>query len=439
MDKLIINGERRLGGSIKVHGAKNSALPVLAAAVIVGEECTISNCPELSDIRATAKILDWLGCYEKNDGGVITINSKNISENEIPNSLMRELRSSFIFMGALLSRTGKAAMCAPGGCEIGMRPIDIHLLALEQMGAQIKDEGGKIICEAPGGLKGTDINLSFPSVGATENIMLAAVKAKGTTYIKNAAREPEICDLAKFLNACGANVNGAGESTIVIEGVEKLHCAEFSVMPDRIVTASYLAAAAMTGSELLVENAVPENLSSVISVFEQAGCNFLCRKNEIFIKSPKRLKKMETIRTMPYPGFPTDCQAIIMSMASIAAGSTVVNENIFESRYRHVGELNRMGADITVTGRSAIVNGVDSLFGASVNATDLRGGMALILAGLCAQGETVISSIEYIDRGYEKIERDLSLIGADIHRELKYGKVDAQRLEKYASGKTKSV
>ena len=400
---------------------------MLAAAVTVGDECVISNCPGLSDVRATTKILDSLGCRKKEEGRTITVNSRPLSRNEISDSLMRELRSSFIFMGALLSKTGRAVMGTPGGCEIGVRPIDIHLLSFEQMGAKVTYENGKIVCEAPGGLKGAEINLSFPSVGATENIMLAAVRAKGTTYIKNAAREPEICDLARFLNSCGADIKGAGESTIVIEGAEKLHGCEFSVMPDRIVTATYLAAAAVTGSELLVKDALSENLSSVLSSFEQAGCKFLCKNNEIYIKAPQRLKKMETVRTMPYPGFPTDCQAIIMAMAAVADGTTLITENIFESRFRHVGELNRMGADITVSGRTASVRGVETLYGAQVGATDLRGGMALVLASLAAEGKSRIDCVEYIDRGYESTETELKKIGADIRRETDYVKDDAGR------------
>ncbi|MBQ8228476.1 MAG: UDP-N-acetylglucosamine 1-carboxyvinyltransferase [Clostridia bacterium] len=417
MSCLIINGKKKLGGEISVHGAKNSALPILAASVAVGEECVISNCPQLSDMRATINILDGLGCFKSADCSTVTVNSRDLNTNEIPDYLMRELRSSFIFLGALVSKTGRAVLCAPGGCEIGVRPVDIHLLALRQMGAIIREDSGKIICEAPKGLHGAEINLSFPSVGATENVILAAVRAKGTTYIKNAAAEPEIKDLADFLNACGADIKGAGTSTIVINGKEKLHGAHFDVMPDRIVAVSYLAAAAVTGSRLLVKNAHAEHIGTVISTFEQSGCSFKFDNDQIYIKSPDRLNKMGTIRTMPYPGFPTDCQAIIMAMAAVARGTTIINENIFESRFRHVGELNRMGADITVTGRSAIVNGVESLYGSCVKATDLRGGMALVIAALGAEGESIIENMEFIDRGYEKTERDLSLIGADIRRE----------------------
>ena len=424
MESLYIRGRNRLEGTIAVHGSKNSALPVLAASVVTGGECVYFNCPELSDVRATLNILTWLGCPNKKEDGAVMVDASAVMKNEIPDCLMRELRSSFIFMGALLARTGRAVMCAPGGCEIGVRPVDIHLLAFEKMGAAVIREDGRIICEAPAGLCGAEINLSFPSVGATENIMLAAATAKGTTYIKNAAREPEIADLADFLNLCGAEIRGAGESTIVITGKKKLHGAEFRIMEDRIVAASYIAAAAVTGSKILIENAVSEHISSVISVFEQAGCVFKNEKNRIRVSAPYRLKPMKTVRTMPYPGFPTDCQAIVMSMAAVAQGTTLINENIFESRFRHAAELNRMGADITVTGAYAIINGRSRLFGANVTATDLRGGMSLVLAALCAEGETRIGSVEYIDRGYEKIERDLTLLGAEIRRD-KIGKTKA--------------
>ncbi len=417
MSTLVINGKKKLGGEITVHGAKNSALPILAACVAIGDECVVSNCPQLSDIKATISILRELGCKVSIENSCVCIDSETIVKNEIPDYLMRELRSSFIFMGALLSKTGKATMCAPGGCEIGVRPIDIHLFALRQMGVKIREDSGRIICEAPDGLHAAQINLSFPSVGATENIMLAAIRAKGTTYIKNAAAEPEIKDLADFLNKCGADISGAGSNTIVIRGRSQLHGTEFSVMPDRIVAVSYLAAAAITGSELFVKSAQAEHIGTVISTFEQSGCRFRIEPNGILIRSPEKLNKMGTIRTMPYPGFPTDCQAIIMAMASIAEGTTIINENIFESRFRHVGELNRMGADITVTGRSAIVNGVKSLYGSCVRATDLRGGMALVLAALGAEGQSIIENIEFIDRGYEKTEHDFGLIGADIRRE----------------------
>lgn len=426
MESLYICGRNRLDGTIGVHGSKNSALPVLAASVVADGECVIFNCPDLSDVRATIKILSWLGCTAERQNGAVVVDSGSVMRDEIPDSLMRELRSSFIFMGALLSRTGRAVMCAPGGCEIGVRPVDIHLLAFEKMGATVICDEGRIICEAPGGLHGAEINLSFPSVGATENIMLAAARADGTTYIKNAAREPEIVDLAEFLSLCGAEIRGAGESTIEISGRKNLHSAQFTVMEDRIVAASYLSAAALTGSSILVENAVSEHISSVISVLEQSGCRFSCEKNSIYIKAPYRLKAMKTIRTMPYPGFPTDCQALVMAVAAAAQGTTIINENIFESRFRHAAELNRMGADITVTGTTAIVNGRRRLYSANVSATDLRGGMALVLAALCAEGETKIDSVEYIDRGYEKIERDLALIGAKIRRD-KFGKADAGR------------
>lgn len=431
MSRLIVRGNKKLNGEISVHGAKNSALPILAASVLTGDMCVINQCPLLSDIKATVNILENLGCKVRVDKNSVCVDSSDLSKNEIPDFLMRELRSSFIFMGALLSRTGKAVMCPPGGCEIGVRPVDIHLMALSQMGVTVREDGGRILCTAPEGIKGAEINLPFPSVGATENIMLASVTAKGTTYIKNAAREPEIKDLADFLNSCGADIKGAGCSTVTINGKPRLHGCEFSVMPDRIVAVSYLAAAAVTGSRLLVKNARASHIDTVLSAFRQAGCDFSIDSDEIYITAPARLRKMGTVRTMPYPGFPTDCQAIIMAMAAASEGTTIINENIFESRFRHAGELNRMGADITVTGRSAIVNGVEKLYGSCVKATDLRGGMALVIASLGADGESVIDNTEFIDRGYEKIERDLSLIGADIRRET--DGIDTKRIGKNAS------
>ena len=426
MSKLMIYGGRPLKGQVRVQGSKNSALPIIAAAMLTDEMCIIENCPDLSDISAALEIIKSLGAEAEYDGHTAVIRAGNADGTVISEALMRRMRSSVLFLGTLLSRFGCACISYPGGCALGLRPIDIHLDSMERLGVKFAEEDGYIKAELKRLVPDT-VTFMFPSVGATENIMLAAVRAKGTTYIKNAAREPEICDLARFLNSCGADIKGAGESTIVIEGAEKLHGCEFSVMPDRIVTATYLAAAAVTGSELLVKDALSENLSSVLSSFEQAGCKFLCKNNEIYIKAPQRLKKMETVRTMPYPGFPTDCQAIIMAMAAVADGTTLITENIFESRFRHVGELNRMGADITVSGRTASVRGVETLYGAQVGATDLRGGMALVLASLAAEGKSRIDCVEYIDRGYESTETELKKIGADIRRETDYVKDDAGR------------
>lgn len=415
MGQYIVEGGQKLNGNVRVQGAKNSALPILAAAVVVGKPCVLHNCPNLTDIDSTIKILKSLGCEVHRSGNFVSVDSSRLNCSSISDELMREMRSSIIFLGALISRTGEAVMTAPGGCDIGMRPVDLHLLAMEKLGVSVTEEYGKIHCKCQH-INGGKVTLSFPSVGATENVILAAVRGSGTTTIINAAREPEISDLAKFLNSCGARINGAGESTIVIEGVEKLHSVQYSIMPDRIVACTYMAAVAVTGGTAIIEDVVPNHLTPVLPCFEQAGCRITLGANRLKISAPERLEKMETIRTMPYPGFPTDCQAIVMTMASVARGTTVFNENIFENRFKHVGELNRMGADIRVHDKVAVVNGVRNLQGAAVVSPDLRAGAALVIAGLCADGVTAVDEIRYIDRGYEGIDRSLTSIGAKIKR-----------------------
>lgn len=415
MGQYIIEGGNRLSGSVRVHGAKNSALPILAATVAVGMPCVIHNCPDLSDIDSTVKILRSLGCEVHRSAGTISVDSSRITSNCIDDCLMQELRSSIIFLGALISATGEAVMTAPGGCNIGLRPIDLHLKSVEKLGVRVSEENGQIRCSC-NRPKGNKITLSFPSVGATENIILAAVKATGTTTIINAAREPEIVDLAMFLNSCGARISGAGDSTIYIEGVDRLHPVQYAVMPDRIVASTYMAAAAVTGSTLIIDEVIPSHLVPVFSCFEQTGCRIETSGKQIRITAQNRLKAPETILTMPYPGFPTDCQAIMSTVASVADGVTIVTENIFENRFRHVTELNRMGADIRVQGKVAVINGVKKLHGAMVHATDLRAGAALVVAGLCAEGTTIIGSIHYIDRGYDSLEENLTLLGANIRR-----------------------
>lgn len=415
MGRFSVIGGEKLGGRIRVQGSKNSALPILAASVAVGRPCVIHNCPMLSDINAALNILKALGCEVHRSGNSVSIDSGRISPVTIPDSLTREMRSSIIFLGALISRMGEAVICMPGGCDIGIRPIDLHLSSLEKLGVVFSEEYGSIRCTC-NKLKGTRVTLSFPSVGATENIMLASIRCKGTTTIINAAREPEIADLANFLNSCGARISGAGESTIYIEGVETFHPTQYTVMPDRIVACTYMAAAAVTGSELILEDVRTQQLASVIQCFEQCGCKITARQNRLRIISPSRLLPMETVRTMPYPGFPTDCQALITSMASIADGTTVICENIFENRFRHTAELNRMGADISVHDKVAVINGVERLHGATVYAGDLRAGAALTVAGLCAEGATTVENIHFIDRGYEALEKNLGYLGANIKR-----------------------
>lgn len=416
MSLIRIEGPNRLGGKLRVQGAKNSTLPLLAAALLVKGETVLHDCPRLSDVDSAMKIIRNLGaeCYRQDDA--VVVNARELSYCEIPHDLMREMRSSIVFLGAILSRMGEAKLSFPGGCEIGARPIDLHLSALKKLGAKISESHGVLICNTAGGLKGANISLSFPSVGATENIILAAAVSKGTTVIQNAAKEPEIADLAQFLNLCGAKIHGAGDSCVVIEGVESLSPTEYKVMPDRIAAATYMAAAAMCTGELIVENSPNNCLIPIISIFEESGCSIRTQGNQLCLSAPKGLRAVGNVRTMPYPGFPTDAQAPIMAMTSIAKGTTVFVETIFESRYKHVGELLRLGAEIKVADRVAVVEGVRELSGAPVTSYDLRGGAALVCAGLAAQGVTTVGGVEFIERGYEDIVENLRKIGAKIDK-----------------------
>lgn len=415
MGQFIIEGQNRLCGNVKVQGAKNSALPILAATVAVGRPCVIHNCPNLSDVQTTINILKSLGCEIHKSVNTVSVDSSRLNKNRICDKLMREMRSSIIFLGALLTATGEAVLSVPGGCDIGLRPIDIHLMAMKRLGVQITESHGEIRCLCKK-LRGGKVVLPFPSVGATENILLASVKASGVTTIINAAREPEIVDLAMFLNSCGARISGAGESIIVVEGVESLYSSQYAVMPDRVVACTYMAAAAVTASTVIVEDVIPSHLAPVFSAFELSGCRIETSQNKLRITSPQRLKSFGKISTMPYPGFPTDCQAIMMAVASVAQGITFINENIFENRFKHVTELRRMGADIIVQDKIAVVNGVECLQGALVHSTDLRAGAALVIAGLCAEGRTTVNKICYIDRGYDSFAENLSGLGAVIQR-----------------------
>lgn len=416
MQRLIIKGGNKICGDIKVQGAKNSALPLLAGCLLAGGKCRLYNCPELSDVYAACRILNELGCECRFRDDTAVCDSAQMISCCIPEALMREMRSSIVFLGAILGRMGKCELSLPGGCELGPRPIDMHISALRQMGVRIKDEFGTLRFACQKGLKGARIDLSFPSVGATENIMLAAALAEGETVICNAAREPEIAELAEFINRCGGDICGGGSGTVRIRGVKKLHGCDYRVMPDRIAAATYMAAAAVTGGELGLKDVRCADVSSVIPVFEEMGCSVFCMKDSMFISCKRPLKAVGKIRTMPYPGFPTDAQAVVMAALATARGTSMIVENIFESRYRHVDELVRMGADIRTEGRVAVIEGVPKLNGANVRASDLRGGAALTVAALGAEGISTIENVRYIDRGYENIEKVLSSVGADIKR-----------------------
>ncbi|MBQ7625057.1 MAG: UDP-N-acetylglucosamine 1-carboxyvinyltransferase [Clostridia bacterium] len=415
MSYFAVKGGKKLRGEVSVCGAKNSVLPILAATLLNAGENVIHNCTDLRDVSSAIKILKHLGCGIKREGKTLTVDSGTIKRYDVPEELMREMRSSVIFLGPVIARCGKARLFAPGGCELGPRPIDLHLSALSKLGVKIEYRGGEIICEA-GDMRGEDIVLGFPSVGATENIMLAATACRGTTRIINAAREPEIGDLQEFLKKTGAVISGSGTNEITVVGGKTDKRVEHTVLPDRIEAATYLCAVAACGGEVLIKNAVPEHIKTVISCLSDAGCGIEINKNGVLVKSDGRLKSMGKIVTMPYPGFPTDAQAQLMAAACKASGTTVFCENIFENRFRHTSELLRMGADIKVSGKTACVTGTDTLFGASVGCTDLRGGAALAIAAMSARGESKIRDIYHIDRGYERMEEAYSSLGADIER-----------------------
>ncbi len=417
MSKFLIEGGKRLSGGIDIQGSKNSALPILSACILTKKPVVIHNCPELSDTFAAIKILEALGCTVKREFDTVVVDASSADTYSIPDELMREMRSSIVFLGALVGRFKKAEFSAPGGCEIGLRPIDLHIKALKALGATVENEEGRIKCSIDNKLRGGQIVFGFPSVGATENAILAAVTAEGESVLENCAREPEISDLADFLNACGARIRGAGEGTITIEGVKSLGGAEYTVIPDRIVSATYMAAVAVTGGEAVLRGVIPAHLRPTIPVFLESGCGINVKGHELRITAPPELSRVSSIVTMPYPGFPTDAQAPVMAMLTVARGTSVFTENIFECRYKHVSELIRFGAKITVEGRMAVVEGVSSLYGATASAGDLRGGAALMVAALAARGHSEITDTHHIDRGYENPLKVFTELGADIRRE----------------------
>lgn len=414
MGKYVIEGGKRLEGELQIDGGKNAILPIIAATILSGKESILHNCPDILDVTTMIEILSKLGCKIKKDNKTLIIDSSNIDKHEVPDELVREMRSSIIVLGAILGRFQKAKISYPGGCPLGARPIDLHLKAFKEMGADIKEEHGFIICKKKL-LHGAKIHLDFPSVGATENIMLAAVLAKGTTVINNAAKEPEIEDLQNFLNSMGAKISGGGQGTIIIEGVTALSNVEYTVIPDRIATGTYLVAGAITKGEISLTNVRSEHLYAIISKLREVGCEIFEEKNKIHLIAPNTLKGIDLIRTQPYPGFPTDMQAQFMSLLCVANGTSVILETVFESRYKHANELMRLGANIQLEGRIAVIKGVQKLTGAVVEAKDLRGGAALVLAGLVADGITEVNNIKHIQRGYSNMILDLQSLGAKIH------------------------
>ena len=426
MESIVIRGGRPLEGTLRVQGSKNSSLPILAACVLVDGVCELSNCPVLTDVAAAAEILRCLGCKVTRRGDTLTVDARGVSNDRIPASLMHEMRSSIVFLGAMLSRLGSARLCAPGGCEIGARPIDLHLSALRALGVCVSECDGTLDCRVEKRLRGTVIRLPFPSVGATENVILASVFAEGRTVICGAAREPEIEDLAQFLNACGCRVSIGEAGTVVIDGVKRAHDARHTVIPDRIAALGYLAATAACGGDVTLTQAAPAHFCSADCVFRQAGCRLSVTPDTVRIRSDGRLRAVRTVRTLPYPGFPTDAQAAVMAMLCAAQGTSVMVETIFERRFNHVPELIRMGANIRTNGNVAVIDGVLRLHGAAVRAFDLRAGGALVAAALSAEGVSTITGVHHIDRGYEHLEDNLRTLGADIERRTGSGKQTAK-------------
>ena len=413
MDTYLINGGNKLSGELLLQGSKNASLPLIAASILIDGITVLGRCPMISDTLAMKELLLALGCNVLRDEGSLKIDSRTCNKDEIPEELMKEIRSSIVLMGPMLARHGRVKLTHPGGCEIGARPIDLHLSGLRQLGATITEKYGYIVCEATK-LIGAEIDLDFPSVGATENIMLAATLAEGTTIIRNVAREPEIIELQNFLNKAGAKIEGAGSNVIKIQGVKKLYDVVYEVGGDRIVAGTYLCAAAITGGEIIVKGIMPEALRSTLHKLRETGCVIkILNKENIFIKAPEKLKPVN-IKTMPFPGFPTDMQSQMVTILSLAQGTSIIMENIFENRFKYISELTKMGAKITIEGKTAIITGVDTITGAAVDAKELRGGASLVLAGLAAEGRTRVTGIHYIERGYEKFVENLKSIGADL-------------------------
>ena len=415
MDKFVITGGNKLSGIIKVSGAKNAVLPIIAASILASTPSHLEDIPALDDVKTICEVLSCLGLSVREDAGSLHIDSSNIKGCEAPYDLVRKMRASILVMGSLLARTGRSCISQPGGCAIGTRPIDIHLKGFEALGAKVTMNHGSIEAIAPKGLVGTRIYLDFPSVGATENIMMAASMAKGSTVLENPAQEPEIVDLANYLNVMGARVRGAGTNQIKIDGVSELKGAAHTVIPDRIEAGTYMIAIAMVGGDVRVDNVLVEHQKPLIAKLQEAGITVEEDIRGVRIISDGEFKAVD-VKTLPYPGFPTDMQAQMMAMATIASGTSLITETVFENRFMHATELKRMGANIKIEGRSAVVEGIKHLTGAKVKATDLRAGAALVIAGAVADGETEVGCVHHIDRGYEKLVDKLKNIGMDIKR-----------------------
>lgn len=414
--KYIVRGDRPLEGEVTIQGAKNSVLPILAASVLCADKCQIHSCPKLKDVFTTMEILRNLGCDASWEEGVVTVDSSVAFGHEIPQRLMRALRSSIVFLGAVTVQMGKARVSMPGGCSLGQRPVDLHIKALKKLGIKVREEGGFIQTDASEAKCG-NIHLDFPSVGATETALLAAVKIKGESIVTNAAREPEIVDLINFLNAMGARVKGGGTGTLHIEGVPSLKGISYKIIPDRIEAATFMSAAMATGGEIELENVRQGHLTAIVNELRDEGARLEFFGDRGYIRAPKKIKAANMIKTMPYPGFPTDAQSVFMAHLIHGDGTSVIVENIFENRFNIVNDLNLMGADIVTEGRTAVIRGPKRLAGAHVYAPDLRGGAALIIAALSATGETRIEDTGHIVRGYDEIENKLRNLGADIRVE----------------------
>ena len=415
MEAFVVEGGTPLWGEIRVDGAKNATLPILAAAVLTEETVRLHDVPEITDVKHMADILTMLGCQVTRKNGDMTVTCAGLHTWEMPDQLSKQIRSSIFLLGPILARFHKATVTFPGGCEIGLRPIDLHLSGLRCLGVKIEEEGGLIHCDGSS-MHAGEVHFDYPSVGATENVMMAAVLVPGITTIHNPAREPEIVDLQNFINAMGGCVRGAGGHAIEIEGVSRLHGTEWTPMPDRIVAGTLLAAAAVTGGEITLTNAPESDMVAVTAKLREMGCRIAEAPGRIALSAPQRLTAFGQLQTQPHPGFPTDMQVQMLALLAVSEGTGVITENVFENRFTHAGDLNRMGAHILCTGRTAVVRGVRELYGARVTARDLRGGAALVLAGLKAHGETHVEHAELIDRGYDHLERQLTELGANIRR-----------------------